>query len=287
MPPAASSAYRNSRVGVPSPHKTISPRSPFFASAHLADQGGDDVRGVQVEVVARAVQVDRQQEDAVEAVLLAVGLRLHQHHLLRQPVGRVRFLRVALPQVVLPERDRGELGVGADRPDGDEFLDPGHARPLDELEAHDGAVVEEPAGVVLVGRDAADHGGEVDDDVGPRVGEEPADRVPVAQVVVRRARHGDLPAAARPQLVHHERPQKPRPAGDDGARLGSNDVLAHCLCTHRLTALLSRVPPFRPAISSSTISRTSSWKVVRGSQPSFLFALAASPISRSTSAGRS
>src|ERR1051325_9558201 len=38
----------------------------------LADHGRDDVARLQVEVVARAVEIHRQQEDAVEAVLLAI-----------------------------------------------------------------------------------------------------------------------------------------------------------------------------------------------------------------------
>ena len=40
-----------------------------------------------IEVVARAVEVDREQVDRVEAVLLAVGLALHQQHLLGSPYG--------------------------------------------------------------------------------------------------------------------------------------------------------------------------------------------------------
>lgn len=66
---------------------------------------------------ARAVQVHRQEVDPVEAVLLPVGLGLDEQHLLRQAVGRVGLLGVAAPQVVLAERDGGELRVDADRPD--------------------------------------------------------------------------------------------------------------------------------------------------------------------------
>ena len=70
----------------------------------LLDERGDDVRGGRVEVVARAVQVHGDEVDDVEAVLLAVRLALDEQHLLGQPVGRVRLLGVAVPEVVLVER---------------------------------------------------------------------------------------------------------------------------------------------------------------------------------------
>ena len=71
---------------------------------HLADQRRDHVRRLEVEVVARAVEVRGQQEDGVRAVLLAVRLRADEDRLLRDAVRRVRLLRVAVPEVVLPER---------------------------------------------------------------------------------------------------------------------------------------------------------------------------------------
>ena len=95
---------------------------------HLPDQRRDHVRRLEVEVVARAVEVRRQQEDRVEAVLLAVGLRADEHRLLRDAVRRVRLLRVAVPEVVLVERHRRELRVGADRPGDDELADAGSRR---------------------------------------------------------------------------------------------------------------------------------------------------------------
>ena len=70
----------------------------------------DDVRRLEVEVVARSVEVGRQQEDRVEAVLLAVRLRADEHRLLRDAVGRVRLLGVAVPEVVLAERDGANFG---------------------------------------------------------------------------------------------------------------------------------------------------------------------------------
>ena len=113
-PSAASSTYRNSRVGVPSPHSSTFARPSTRALDALADQRRDHVRRCEVEIVARAVQVDREQHDAVHAVLLAVGLGHHQHHLLGDAVGGVGLLGIAVPDVVLLERHRRELGIGAD-----------------------------------------------------------------------------------------------------------------------------------------------------------------------------
>src|SRR6185295_14725429 len=70
----------------------------------LAYQRWYDMRAGRIEVVTRAVQVRGQQEDRIEAVLLPVTLRLHQHHLLRQSVGRVGLFRITVPQILFAER---------------------------------------------------------------------------------------------------------------------------------------------------------------------------------------
>ena len=93
------------------------------------DEGGDDVRAGGVEVVPRAVEVDGDEVDAVEAVLLAVGLALDEEHFLGEAVGGVGFLGVAVPEVVFAEGDGGEFGIAADGADGDEFLDAGAGGP--------------------------------------------------------------------------------------------------------------------------------------------------------------
>src|SRR5439155_13547353 len=82
----------------------------FGGRQALADESGYDVRRLKVEVVPRTVEVDRDQVDAREPELLTVCLQLDQQRLLGDPVRGVRFLRVALPQVLFAERDRRELG---------------------------------------------------------------------------------------------------------------------------------------------------------------------------------
>src|SRR5204862_503865 len=87
------------------------------------------VRRPRIEVVLWAVQVHRHRKDRIEIVLLAVRLGLDQQHLLRQPIRRVRLLRVAFPDVFLAEWHRRVLRVGADGPDGDQCLTPSDPPP--------------------------------------------------------------------------------------------------------------------------------------------------------------
>jgi hypothetical protein len=160
------------------------------------------VRGLRIVVVPGAVEVHRQQVDRVEPVLLAVGLCLDEQHLLGDAVRRVGLLGVAVPEVVLVERHRGVLRVGADRPDRHELPDPGPASVLHQERAHDQIVVEEPAGSGPVGPDAADDRRQVDDHVGAGVLVQPGDRGLGGEVVLPPPRHHDVPAAPRSQRVH-------------------------------------------------------------------------------------
>ena len=81
---------------------------------------------------------------------------------------------------------------------------------LDELHAHHQVVVEEAPGVVAVGADAADLRRQVDDQVGPRVGQQARDAAAVDEIVVGRARHEDLAPAAR-SCSTTKQPRKPAP----------------------------------------------------------------------------
>lgn len=78
--------------------------------------------GAGIEIITGAVEVYGQKEDGVEAVLLAVGLGLHQEHFFGQAVGGVGFLGVAVPEVFFFERDGGEFGIGADGAQGYELF---------------------------------------------------------------------------------------------------------------------------------------------------------------------
>ena len=155
--------FAGRRAIAPQHHFLIAARLGFDA---LADQGRDDVRSLQVKVVARAVQVDRQQVDGIEAILLAVGLGLDEQHLLGQAVGGVGLFGVAIPERLFAEGDGREFRISADGADGDEFLDAALPGFVHELDAHHQVDVEEIGGAGAVGANAAGQGGQVNDQVG-------------------------------------------------------------------------------------------------------------------------
>ena len=139
----------------------------------LVDHRRDHVGVLQVEVVTRAVEIGHHRDAGVEPVLAPVGVREHEVHLLGEPVGRVRLLRVAIPDLVLRERDRGELRIGADRAGGDQLLDSELPGGLEDVQAHLQVVVGEGRRVAPVEPDSADVGREMENHLGaleaPRV----------------------------------------------------------------------------------------------------------------------
>ena len=199
--------------------------------------------------------------DGVEAVLLAVGLALHEQHLLGEAVGRVRLLGVAVPEVVLAERHRRELRVRADGADLDELLDAGEPGLLHELDAHDRVLVEEPARVLAVGADAADDGGEVDDHVAAAPSASArVDAVARCAGRSRRCAGRRSPRHRRPRAgCTTAWPRKPPPPVTM-TRLPAIPV------TWPRPSSAAKRPMSTPASarSASSISRTSSSNVVRG-----------------------
>ena len=119
------------------------------------------------------------------------------------PYGRVGLLRVALPEGVLVEGHRRELGVRADRADHDRLR--GVAQPglVEHVGAHQEVVEVEVGGAGHVGADAADPGRQVDHQVGLDVGEHRGDGRAVAQVVVgARGRHHRAGLPGREPVEH-------------------------------------------------------------------------------------
>ena len=107
--------------------------------------------GAGVEIVPGAIEVYRQQEDRVEAVLPAIGLGLHQEHLFGQAVGGVGFFGVAVPEVFFFERDGSEFGISADGAQGDEFLHAVQTSLFHQLCSHHKVVVEEFTWIFPIG----------------------------------------------------------------------------------------------------------------------------------------
>ncbi len=169
--------------------------------------------GAGIEVVSRAIEIHREDKNGVEAVLLPVGLGLDKHHLLRQAVRRVGLLGIPVPDVILPEGNGGELGVGADRPQTDELVDSPEIPLVKELHPHHDVVVEQGGGVFRVVSDAADPGGQMEYDVGPLFIIEAPNALDIHQVVFGKVRHGH-PAVPFPvQIPEQVGPQEPFPAG--------------------------------------------------------------------------
>ena len=179
---------------------------------------------LRIEVVAGAVQIHRQEEDGVVAVLIAVGLRVHEQHLLRQPVRRVGFLGVTVPEMLLLERHRRELRIRADRADGDKLRHARLPRLVKQVRAHHQVVVEELRRILLVGPDAADARGEVDEHGRPLIAVERLDGGHLHQIVFRRSRRENAGASALAQLVNDIAAEKAVAPGDDHSLL---DPLEH------------------------------------------------------------
>ena len=114
------------------------------------------------------------------------------------------------------ERDRGELRVGADRPDQDDLAGAVHAALLEDVCAHHQVRVPVAAGVGAVRADASDLGGQVDDELGPGVREQPLDVGRDRQVVVAPARHERL-HAVRAEALDQVRAQEARATRDQDA----------------------------------------------------------------------
>ena len=173
--------------------RTVAPeRDALRVVEHLPDQPGNDVRRFEVEVVTRSVEVRRQQEDRVEAVLLAIGLRADEDRLLGDAVGRVRLFGIAVPQVGLAERHGGELRIGADGAGDDELADAVFPRELEHVRSHHQVRVPEAARVEPVRADAAHLARKVEHPLGLCVAEEPLCLVPVRQVDLGATRDDDV-----------------------------------------------------------------------------------------------
>ena len=150
--------------------------------------------------------------DRVEAVLLAVRLAADEQRLLRDPVGSVRLLRVALPESVFLEGHGRVLGIRADGAGDHELSDLVDAALLEHVRAHDEVRVPVAPGVGPVRSDAADLGGQVEDEVGLRILEETRGRLHRGQVVIVASRCNDVVAVALEPLgeVRSEEPAAAR-----------------------------------------------------------------------------
>ncbi len=123
------------------------------------DEGGQDVRGLQVEVVAGPVEVRRHGRDVRGPVLLAVRLDLDDAGDLREGVGLVGRLQRAGQQGVLVDRLRRQLRVDAGRTEEQQPAHAGGVGAADHTELDLQVLLQELHRVRAVGHDPADLGG--------------------------------------------------------------------------------------------------------------------------------
>ena len=174
---------------------------------------------VGIEVVTRAIQIRRKQEDAVETVLSSIGLSLNQQQLLGDAVRRVCFFRVPIPQVILAKGDGRELGVGAYRAQDYHLVDTRSPTLVNELSAHHQVVVQVGGRVHSVRSDSPDPCGQMNHQVRFGLVEDRANCVGLAKVILRTGWRKDRLVASRTQLVEHMRAQETTPTSDEDPAL--------------------------------------------------------------------
>src|ERR1700687_3263874 len=154
------------------------------------------MRAFEIKIVSRAIEIDRRQINAVKPVLLAVGLELHEKHLLRQAIRSVRFFGIAIPEILLAERNRSEFWIGADGAGTYEFFNALTASGFDDTAPHRGIIVKKDAARVLaIFADAFDHCGKMYENIRPRFLEKTQGLSLFAQVIFAAARHDDFATA--------------------------------------------------------------------------------------------
>ena len=138
----------------------------LLGEVDLADEGGEDVGGVEVEVVEGAVEIRRHPGDEVAAVLARVGLAESDAGDFGEGVGFVGGFEGAGEEGVFADGLVGEFRVDAGAAEEEEFADVELVRGGDEI-VLDGEVFEEKFDGLFVVRDnAADFCGGDDDDGG-------------------------------------------------------------------------------------------------------------------------
>src|SRR5579862_2446942 len=128
----------------------------LFRFVDFPQEGGEDVRLLEVKVIAGAVEIGRHGADEVPAILAVVRLAEADARDLRDGVGVVRRLQRTGEQRGLRDGLRRVLRVNAGTAQEEQFLHPGLIRGLDEVVLDLQVVQKELDGKVVVRLDAAD-----------------------------------------------------------------------------------------------------------------------------------
>src|SRR3990167_3037223 len=116
---------------------------PLICFNTLADKGRYNMRAFKVKIIPLPVKIDRQKIDSIKPVLLPVCLCLNKKHLLCQTIRGISLFRIAIPEVVLLKRHRGEFRICTDCPDGNELIYTCQPGLMHKLYPHHKIIVEE------------------------------------------------------------------------------------------------------------------------------------------------
>jgi hypothetical protein len=184
----------------------------------LANERGNDVASVQIEVVTRPIDVGRHDADVVRSELSIVRLAEHDAGDLGDGIRFVGRLERSAQQRVLAYRLVGEPGVDAGAPQEHELLNPTSIRALDDVELDEQVAPNEVGREGGVREDAADSRRGEKDEVRSLRFEERRDGTSVLQLEVR--------ARAHDQVVVSEGTQPPNDRRADEAAVSRDEYLA-------------------------------------------------------------
>src|SRR5262249_27640481 len=115
------------------------------------------------------------------------------------------LFRIAVPQLLFFEWNRGKFWVSADRTHRDELADPESSGMLHHLNSHDRIVVKETTWVYSVSADTSNDRCQMDNHFGLCILKELHNLFLVPQIIFSRTRHHDVLVPASAQLIHYRR----------------------------------------------------------------------------------
>ena len=190
-----------------------------FGLVELADEGGQHMAPLELEVVARAVEIRGHQRDGVEAVLLAVGLTELDAGDLGDGVPLVGWLQASGEEVLLLHRLRGELRVDAGTAQKLELLAAVLPGRLNDVRLNQKVLAQEVHRVGLVGQDPAYLGGRHEDKFRLFCREEGIDGSGALQIYLMAIALQDVLEAGLVQGAHDGGADQPLMAGHKDLRM--------------------------------------------------------------------
>jgi hypothetical protein len=201
--------------------------SPASAAARNVQKGRQDVRGFEIEIVAGPVQVGWHRRNEIAAVLLAIGLALHQAGDLGDGVPLVGRLQWPAQQRGFADRLRRHARIDARRSQKQQLANAEFMGTVDDVGLHGEVVVEKVCRTAGVGVDAADPRRSEDDDVRLRLVHPGLDFGLLTQIEPV-ATDGDEFAVLARQPAHQRRPHHAAMAGNpDSASFDAERQFTH------------------------------------------------------------